>query len=389
MTTHPLKSQRILPVIGTILLLGLLTLWWRYGGDRGRHGIWIPAWQPQSAFHIPRRALAAAASDSHVYVLGGMDNDGHYVAQVEYASIGADGSLGPWHFTTPLNKPRFYLAAAVADGYLYAIGGANGIRGQDNLPSATVERAPILPDGALGPWNVINYLTTPRRGLQVAVYQNHLYAIGGYNGAFLKSIERADIRPDGTLSSWRLDSARATVDRYIHSATSLDDKLYLLGGHEQSSEAISYGDVELSRIAADGALHPWEIQQSLLKTPRFIAAAFAMKGFIYVLGGHDGRNRLRSVEMAPLDATGRVGAWSFTTPLHERRSATALAVHGDLVYVFGGMGKGGALNSVEMATQNDSGQLGHWEQRDTRSRNGPAAPSSPTRGSADPRPGGD
>jgi hypothetical protein len=82
-----------------------------------------------------------------------------------------------------------------------------------------------------------------------------------------------------------------------------------------------------------------------------------------MLGGHDGRNRLRSVETAPLDADGRVGAWSFTTPLHDERSATALAVASGRVYVLGGMGVGGALNSVEMAEQNADGQLGHYEAR--------------------------
>jgi N-acetylneuraminic acid mutarotase len=358
-TTGADRSQAVLPVIGTILLLGLGLLLWS-NHKRQPTAVWVTAWRMQPAFHHPRRALAAAASDTHVYVIGGMDNDNHYVGQVEYAPIRADGRLGEWRFTTPLEEPRFYLAAAVLDGYIYAIGGANGRRGQDNVPSATVERAAIRPDGSLGPWRRVAYLTTPRRGLQAAVYRNHIYAIGGYDGVFLKSVERADVKPDGGLSDWRLDPARAVVDRYIHSAASLGDKLYLLGGHEQNPETISYGDVEMTRITGDGGLQPWEIQKTVLKTPRFIAAAFAMNRFIYMLGGHDGRNRLRSVEKAPLDGQGRVGPWSFTTPLHEERSATALAVHGDNVYVFGGMGVGGALNSVEMATQRDNGQLGYW-----------------------------
>jgi Kelch motif len=360
----PNKSQAILPAIGTILLLGLALLLWS-NHKRQTTAIWVSSWQPQPAFNLARRALAAAASATHVYVIGGMDNGNRYVAQVEYASIHADGSLGKWRFTTPLSEPRFYLAAAILDNYLYAIGGANGQRGQDNIPSATVERAAFRPDGSLGPWQRVAYLTTPRRGLQTAVYRNHIYAIGGYDGVFLKSVERADVRQDGTLTPWQLDPEQAVVDRYIHSAASLGDKLYLLGGHEQNPEAISYGDVEMTRINTDGGLQPWEIQKTILKTPRFIAAAFAMNRFIYMLGGHDGRNRLRSVEMAPLDDQGRVGPWSFTTPLHDERSATALAVHGDNVYVFGGMGVGGALNSVEMAAQTDDGRLGYKEsQRD-------------------------
>lgn len=342
-----------------MLLIGLgLILLARHEHDTS--SVWVSAWQPQPAFQIPRRALAAAASATHVYIIGGMGNDNRYVSQVEYAPILPDGRLGHWQFTTPMGEPRFYLASVIFNNYLYAIGGANGQRGQDNIPSATVERAAINTDGSLGPWQRVSYLTTPRRGLQAAVYRNHIYAIGGYDGVFLKSVESATVAQDGSLSEWRLDPEESTVDRYIHSAASLGNKLYLLGGHEQNPEAISYGDVEMTRIKKDGSLLPWEIQETVLKTPRFIAAAFAMKRFIYMLGGHDGRNRLRSVEVAPLDDQGRVGPWSFTTPLHEERSATALAVHGNKVYVFGGMGAGGALNSVEMATQRDDGRLGYW-----------------------------
>lgn len=356
MTTATGKSQTVLPIIGTILLLGLALIVWT-NHRRQPTTIWVPIWQAQPAFHIPRRALAAAATATHVYVIGGMDNNNRYVAEVEYASIHNNGSLGKWRFTTPLGEPRFYLAAVILHDYLYAIGGANGKRGQANIPSAAVERAFIRSDGSLGPWQHVSHLTTPRRGLQAKVYHNHIYVIGGYNGIFLKSVERADVARDDSLSQWRLEPEQAIVDRYIHSATRLGNKIYLLGGHEQSTDTVSYGDVEMSKIANDGSLHAWQIQNTVLNTPRFIAAAFAMKHFIYILGGHDGRNRLRSVEMASLDDEGRVGPWSFTTPLHEERSATALAVNGDKVYVFGGMGPAGALTSVEMAEQRSNGQL--------------------------------
>lgn len=361
--TSARRSQPALPALGILLLLGLALLLWHRAARTPQTGVWVAAWQPQPSFTLPRRALAAAATPRYLYIVGGMDNDNRYVARAEYAPILAGGRLGPWQLTTPLNEPRFYLSAVVAGNFLYAIGGANGVRGHDNLPSATVERAAIRNDGSLGPWQLVNYLGTPRRGLQAAVYQNHLYAIGGYDGAFLKSVERADLGADGALSDWHLETESATVDRYIHSATSLGDKLYLLGGHEQSSETISYGDVEMTHIDASGALRPWEIQRSVLKTPRFIAAAFALGRHLYMLGGHDGRHRLRSVETAPLDGDGRVGAWSFTTPLNEERSATALAVSRGRVYVVGGMGAGGALNSVEMAEQRADGELGHYEAR--------------------------
>src|SRR3569832_1861686 len=83
-----------------------------------------------------------------------------------------------------------------------------------------------------------------------------------------------------------------------------------------------------------------------------------MNDYVYILGGHDGANRLPTVEVARADATGSDGAWQYAAPQKEGRSATAEAVHGDTVYVLGVMGGAGALNRVEMARQFDNGRLG-------------------------------
>ena len=347
-----------LPIIGLIAIVALIGAVW-FGNKTPRTQPTVEGWTYTTPFHLPRRALAAVTTATHVYVIGGMDNEDRYVGEVEYAPILADGRLGAWQYTQPLGEPRFYLAAVAANGYLYALGGANGERGKDNIPSAVVERAQILGDGSLGAWQRMGYLTTPRRGLQAAAYQNHLYAVGGYNGAFLKSIEHVEIKADGTLGDWQEDPEHAVVDRYIHSAAQLGDKLYLLGGHEQNAETVSYGDVEMAAVRPDGTLSPWRIQKSILNTPRFIAAAFAMKNHVYILGGHDGSTRLPTVEFARVDADGGVAAWNFAAPLKEGRSAPAVATHGDTVYVLGGMGTAGALASVEMATQVEQGRLGH------------------------------
>ncbi len=354
------KTSLALPLLGLVLLAAITATLMLGKNNAQREPLLAQeGWRATTPFQIPRRALTAVATATHVYVIGGMDNEDNYVAEVEYAPILAGGRLGPWRFTAPLGEPRFYLSAVVNNGYIYAIGGANGERGKDNIPSAAVEKARILPDGALGPWQREVYLTSPRRGLQTVAYGDHLYAIGGYNGAFLKSTEHARVNADGTLDAWQLDAQQAVVDRYIHSATHLGDKLYLLGGHVQGADAMSYGDVEMSTLAADGALTPWRIQKSVLRTPRFIASAFALNDYLYMLGGHDGRERLRGVEFARLNPRGEVGAWSAAAPLNEGRSATSLAAHGNTVYVMGGMGREGALNSVEMAEQLANGRLGY------------------------------
>ncbi|KAF0190969.1 MAG: hypothetical protein FD165_2208 [Gammaproteobacteria bacterium] len=334
---------------------------------------WRPGWQAAAPFDIPRRALAAVAAPApspgistnaqnahaYLYVIGGVDNSGHYVRDTEYAPILPDGSLGPWRKTSALAEDRFYLAAATLNGYLYAAGGGQGDLGSDNLPVASVERAKILPDGGLEPWERAAYMTTPRRGLKLVTHDNYLYAIGGYNGAFLKSTERAPLLPDGSLGEWLSDPELSVVDRYIHSAAIRDDTVYLVGGHVQGGNTMSYGDVESSRTRRDGSLSPWQVEETFLKMPRFIASSFALRDFIYILGGHDGAQRLSSVEFASLDANGHVGPWTFTADMRSPRSATSLAVYNDTVYVLGGMGESGALNTVESARQLRDGHLGY------------------------------
>lgn len=319
---------------------------------------WNYQWETQQPLQIARRALAAAVSGDYLYALGGIDAEGRYVNNVEFAHILPDGRLEAWQFTTPLRAGRIYHAAVAVRGDLYILGGGQGELGDSNTPVATVEKAHILTAGQLGEWQPEATLTTPRRGLQVVTYHDTLYAIGGYNGTFLKSIERAQVSNQGTLSAWNPESRHAVVDRYIHSAARLGDALYLLGGHVQGSQRMSYGDVEMARIGEGDQLISWDIEKTSLRTPRFMASAFALGQYLYMLGGHSGGNRLASVEFAPVDHNGHVGLWRLTTALPEGRSATAIAVRGADVYVAGGVSDTGLLASVIRARADNHGHLG-------------------------------
>ena len=319
---------------------------------------WNYQWEDQQPLQIARRALAATASGDYLYALGGVDAEGRYVNTVEFAHVLPDGRLEPWQFTTPLPTGRIYHAAVVMQGNLYILGGGQGDLGDNNTPVATVEKAHILPAGQLSAWETAAPLTTPRRGLQAVAYRDTLYAIGGYNGSFLKSIERAQVSNQGSLSSWSLDPQHAVVDRYIHSATRLGDALYLLGGHVQGSQRMSYGDVEMTRIGEQGQVLAWNVEKTSLRAPRFMASAFALGQHLYMLGGHSGGNRLASVEFAPVEHGGHVGLWRLTTALPAGRSATAIAVRGTDVYVIGGVSDTGILTSVVRAQADSHGHLG-------------------------------
>lgn len=323
---------------------------------------WVAKWKMVQGFSLPRRALAAVAAHSHLYVIGGVDNQGNYVKTVEYAPLSKDGEVGPWQPTSALQQGRIYLAAVALGRHIYALGGGSGPIGEDNQPVASVERATINPDGSLSPWQVISTMQLPRRGLKAATVNNRIYAIGGYSGVFLKSIEHTLVDASGNLGTWQVDPEQARLDRYIHSAASFGDRLYLLGGHVQRPDQISYGDVESATIHADGFLSHWSIEKSHLQQPRFIASAVVLGKWLYMLGGHNGGRRLTSVEYTPILRTGHVGDWHSTTPLNVPRSAAAAVTWGNFIYVLGGMGDRQALNAVEMATAASNGELGYISQ---------------------------
>lgn len=349
------------PIAFIFILVAGATFVWLVNGssNQAKQSGWVKGWREVTPFQLPRRAPAATTYNGYLYVVGGIDSDGRYVQPAEYAPILADGRLGQWRQTSSLVEGRFYNAAVAHNGFLYTLGGGGGAPGDQNYPIASVERAMINGDGSLGPWQTVSRLTTPRRGLKTVLHGNTLYAIGGYDGRFLKSTEQATILDDGRLSEWRMAQHESIIDRYIHSAAAADDVIYLLGGHMRHPDTPSYSNVESSRIQADRQLAPWRIEDHGLLSPRLVAAAFTLGNHLYIAGGHSGSERLTSVEMARIDNTGALAPWRHTTPLPAARSASAAATDGNYVYLLGGGGDGHPLNSVVMAGANLQGELGY------------------------------
>ncbi len=342
-----------------IATIVVLVIWLSSGSsNKPRQADWVAGWKPVNSFELPRRAPAAVAHNGYLYVVGGIDGNERYVHAVEYAPVKKDGTLGAWRRTSPIIEGRFYNAAVAFNDYLYTLGGGSGAPGELNYPIASVERARIKADGSLGPWQTISQLLTPRRGLKTVLHNNNLYAIGGYDGRFLKSIEQAEIQADGRLGNWQMEQHESIIDRYIHSAAANGDTVYLLGGHMRNPEA-SYSDVESSRIQANTRLTPWQIETHGLLTPRLVAEAFSLGTYLYIAGGHTGNQRLTSVEVARIKANGSLETWRNTSPLPVQRSAFAAATYQNYIYVLGGGGEGQPLNNVHMASANLQGELGY------------------------------
>jgi len=294
-----------------------------------------------------------------LYVAGGVSIEKGFLQSVEWTKRRANGELEPWRPAPPLGVPRGFLALISAQGYLYAIGGSNDQGGRMTL-LRTVERAKIEADGGLGPWVFVSPLLTPRRGPAALISHGFLYVIGGYNGLFLKTLERATLGVNGELGEWKMARSTLTTDRYIHGAAIQGDFLYVVGGHVETVGG-GKASTEWARIGSDGELQPWQSAASLW-IPRFLAAVTSTRGALYVLGGYNG-NYLASVERAVIREDGSLSAWSSITPLERPKEGSAVAALGDTIYLAGGSEKGIYLRDVALAQVGTNGELGHWESR--------------------------
>ena len=123
-------------------------------------------WRAVQELSISRHSFGfAAALDGSVYVMGGNDDSGMPLDNVECLRDGR------WHPAPPLNLARSAAGAATLDGCIYAIGGRPPI--EISLATASVER---FRDDR---WEEAPSLNTPRRDFCTAVLDGAIYAIGG------------------------------------------------------------------------------------------------------------------------------------------------------------------------------------------------------------------
>ena len=332
---------------GAVILLLVLAV--ALGGCEG-DSVWVPDWQPTAAMQVPRAGAAAAAHDGFLYMIGGVDGK-VFLRSTEYAPVRADGSLGPWRSTEPLPAPRGFAAAVVHDGYVYVIGGANGRHGEQLF--ASMLRAPIGEDGALGPWQAEpEGMKLPRRCAKVAKAGDRLYALGGFAGTLLDSVERTVLGADGHAGPWRMQSTTLTMPRYVDGVKRVGDRIVVLGGHHPRRGS-GLRAVESARLG-DGDLH-WT-RGADLQQGRYALATAAHEGRLYALGGISGSEYLDSVETTEI-GDGPM-EWRRTTRLREPLASFSALTSGGRIYILGGTAGGQYRRSVWWAGFNDAGDIG-------------------------------
>ena len=160
------------------------------------------------------------------------------------------------------------------------------------------------------------------------------------------------------IAGWK-DTSAMSVARAGAATIVNNDFIYMIGGVDGRNFLRSS---EYAPILSDGSIGEWRMGPRLIEERGFTEAV-VKNGYIYVVGGGNGPNGkhlLTTIERAKINADGSLGQFrqEGQRTLLPRR-CTKLSVVGDYLYSFGGFG-GTLLDSVEFAKINADGHLGPW-----------------------------
>jgi hypothetical protein len=278
-------------------------------------------WSFVAPLPTPRYHLAAASANGRIYAIGGRDNNNVILNTLDVY----DPSTNSWSIAAPMPTARQDLAAASLNGKIYVMGGqdAGGRLG-------TVE----VYDPSTNSWSTAASLPTPRFGLAAAIVNGQVYAIGGLNGGGPVDVY------DPATNSWRAAAPLLRPRAYL-AAVALGGKIYAIGGLDLIG--IVSNRVEVYDLSTD----TWSATTPML-TPRQQLAAATVNGKIYVIGGDDGTALAGTVNV--LNFTNLGAIWTTAAPLLKGGTSLAAADTNGFIYALGGA-IGSVLNTVEQYSQ--------------------------------------
>lgn len=212
-------------------------------------------WTELGSFGGPRIRHAAVIQNDRLYVIGGTDNGGTALADVQVAPISAV-MIGTFASTASLPTARSRTAATATKSGLYVLGGSD----QGSNPITEVTAAPIKSDGTLDTFVNRPAFPSPRTHAQATLVGGggHILVTGGEGTA--KAVVFDIDSTTGSLGAPRQTlPLPAPVDH--HAAVVWANHVYVIGGFRNLAARLS--EVLVGDLAADGTVTRWTPTRSL------------------------------------------------------------------------------------------------------------------------------
>jgi N-acetylneuraminic acid mutarotase len=281
---------------------------------------WTTGLQPMTT---TRRRLTAAALNGKLFVLGGNESIGTPSTKLEIYDPVADA----WSAGPDIPVRRQDPGACALNGQIYVFGGRN----YDGILSSVDAFHPHS-----NTWQAQKDLITGRYALACSVADGRVYALGGGQLAATntENEEYDDPREDYFTAVHGMLMPRSGA-----AMASIDDTLYLMGGHTGGANASvevwtkQYTeDIPSDENTGFTLQSDWTTGTDLSAASKY-AGAVEYSSMIYVVGGLDlsGNPMSNFLSFDPM-----VGSWWTESPMPTARGAAGAVRVGDRLYVFGG-----------------------------------------------------
>jgi N-acetylneuraminic acid mutarotase len=240
----------------------------------------------------------------------------------------AGGATGKWQRGAPLPLARGEVAAAVAEGRIYVIGGFTA----DGENSTRVDAY----SPSTNTWRQEADLPLPVDHTMAAGYRGRVYVAGGYGPGRSRLTTLFAFTGDGWTRLAPMPEQRAAGGAAI-----LNGKLYVVGG-TASSTIGAPTDLARTMLVYDIATNRWTTRRG--PTPREHLGVTALGGRIYAVGG---RTAGFDTNMAMVERFNpRTGRWSRLPKVPGRRGGTGAAGTGRWIVSVGGEAPAGTIRTV-------------------------------------------
>jgi N-acetylneuraminic acid mutarotase len=279
-------------------------------------------WDSRASMHTARGFLATAVVNGKIYAIGG-----GYPTPVNSVEV-YDPVTNTWTDKAPLPKPYEGTRAAVVNGIIYVVCG--------NQTDSTC----YAYDPAMNVWT--EKKSHPGLGVGTIAYKGLIYTFGGGPapaGPVTNAVWAYDPQTNLWSSRKEMPTARAGVWTYV-----ICGKIYVIGGYQRQNSSIAKVEVY------DPATDTWTSNPDMPFASCFHTGA-AVDGKIYVMAGTSdwvfGHGPNWEYEPCLDDPSACI--WSKCSSLLEGRAGSCAAELDGKIYLLGGFGSG-ALDNTDLNT---------------------------------------
>jgi N-acetylneuraminic acid mutarotase len=280
------------------------------------------SWTMGTSRPEPGTEASGAILGNNIYIMGGDDSDERLTNAVRVY----DSATDSWSVSAPLPIPLDHAGSAIHNGNIYVVGGfVEGRKPTDSL---------LIYDPITNTWRNGKPLPEPRGALTAEFINGTLYALGGVDTTH--SPVSTNEAYDPSTNTWTEKAAMPTA-RHHHTSAVVEDKLYVIGGRLLGNGVESRSNEALSNLNDNEMYNPlndsWTVMEQMPSKRSGIAgAASPVDDNIYVFGGQGLEGALDTVEKFDPKSN----QWTTVEPMPTARLGSEAFPLDNKIFVIGG-----------------------------------------------------